>query len=214
VSLRAPWFATAGEFDRAIGVAKDFAANVDRRTLIIVLADHECSDFSIIGGLSGGVAALKALPPDGAAVDPSTQPARQKVVGTYDAAFPRYQILEDGYPQTSDVDGKILFGFGANGDRWETWLTPARPIVDSLLPTNIRTELAAKGYPGQPYNRSQTEGYFIRGQAVGRDQAVHTATDILVSAYSPRKDIAAQFSGVQRNTDVFVKLVRAAFGGY
>src|SRR6266540_203506 len=42
------------EFDRAVAVARDFAQNVDRRTVVIVLADHECSGFSIIGALQGG----------------------------------------------------------------------------------------------------------------------------------------------------------------
>jgi alkaline phosphatase len=203
------------EFDRAVAVARHFASHVDRKTLVIVLSDHETAGFSIIGGLTGGVEALRALPPDGAVTDPGTAPARQAVVGVYDAAgFPSYNILEDGYPETLDIDGKILFGFGANGDRWETWLTKPKPIIDSLLPTVIRDELAAAGYPGQPFNRSQVEGYFIRGQAIGRDQAVHTASDIPISAYSPRKDVAWQFVGVQRNTDVFVKLMRAALGGY
>ncbi len=203
------------EFDRAVAVARHFATHVDRKTLVIVLSDHETAGFSIIGGLTGGIDALRSLPPDGAVTDPATAPARQAVVGVYDAAgFPSYTILEDGYPETLDIDGKILFGFGANGDRWETWLTQPKPIIDSLLPTVIRDELAAAGYPGQPFNRSQVEGYFIRGQAIGRDQAVHTAADIPISAYSPRKGVAAQFVGVQRNTDVFVKLMRAALGGY
>jgi len=203
------------EFDRAVGVAKNFAETVDRETVVIVLADHECSGFSIIGALTGTVAAAATLPPDGAVVDPATQPARQKAVGTYDAAgFPQYEILGDGYPRTMDIDGKILFGFGANGDRYETWLTRPRPIVDSLLPTVIRNELSAAGYPGQPFNRSQADGFFIRGQAIGQDQAVHTASDIPVSAYSAHAAVARQFVGVQRNTDVFVKLMRAALGGY
>jgi alkaline phosphatase len=203
------------EFDKAVGVARDFADNVDRSTVIIVLADHETSGFSIIGALTGGVANATGLAPDGAALDPLVQPERQKLVGTYDAAgFPRYPIAADGYPVTMDIDGKLLFGFGANGDRFETWLTRPKPIVDSLLPTVIRTELGALEYPGQPVNRSNAEGFFIRGQAVGRDQAVHTATDIPISAYSPRAAVAQQFVGVQRNTDVFVKLMRAALGGY
>jgi alkaline phosphatase len=202
------------EFDRAVAVARDFAAH-DRKTLVIVLSDHETSGFSIIGGLNATIEELRALPPDGAVNDPATAPARQAVVGIYDAAgFPIYNILEDGFPETLDIDGKVLFGYGANGDRWETWLTQPKPIIDSLLPTVIRNELAAAGYPGQPFNRSQAEGFFIRGQAVGRDQAVHTAADIPISAYSRRKEIAAQFVGVQRNTDVFIKLMRAAFGGY
>jgi alkaline phosphatase len=136
-------------------------------------------------------------------------------VSTYDAVgFPHYQILADGYPATFDIDGKLLFGFGANGDRFETWLTRPRPIVDSLLSSDIKGELATAGYPAQPYNRSPSEGYFIRGQAVGKDQAVHTAADIPISAYSPRAAAAQQFVGVQRNVDVFFKLARAVFGGY
>ena len=117
------------EFDKAVGVARNFAENVDRRTVVIVLADHECSGFSIIGALNGTVANAQALPPDGAILDPATAPARQKAVGTYDvAAFPHYNILADGYPETLDIDGKILFGYGASGDRFETWLTRPRPM--------------------------------------------------------------------------------------
>jgi alkaline phosphatase len=203
------------EFDRAVSVARDFAEHTDRDTVVIVLADHECSGFSIIGALNTSVAAAAALPSDAAVTDPATQPARQKAVGTYDAAgFPHYEILPDGYPATLDIDGKILFGYGANGDRYETWLSRPRPIVDSLLPTVIRSELSAAGFPGQPFNRSQADGFFIRGQAVGQDQAVHTAADIPISAYSARPGVAWQFVGVQRNTDVFVKLMRAVLGGY
>jgi alkaline phosphatase len=203
------------EFDRAVGVARDFAEHTDRETVVIVLADHECAGFSIIGALNSTVAAAAALPPDGSVTDPATQPARQKIVGTYDAAgFPHYNILADGYPETMNIDGKILFGYGASGDRYETWLQRPRPIVDSLLPTVIRSELSAAGFPGQPFNRSQSDGFFLRGQAVGQDQAVHTASDIPISAYSPRAAVARQFVGVQRNTDVFVKLMRAVLGGY
>jgi alkaline phosphatase len=203
------------ELDRAIAVARDFAEHEDRKTLVIVLADHECSGFSIIGGLNGTVANLAALPPDGATLDPNTQPARQAAVGTYDlAGFPRYDIQPDGYPATFDVDGKLLFGFGASGDRYETWLTKPRPIIDSLIASEIKTELVTAGYPAQPYQREPANGVFLRGQAVGKDQAVHTAADIPISAYAPRAAVAQQFVGVQRNTDVFFKIARALFGGY
>ena len=203
------------EFDRAVAVARDFAEHVDRRTVVIVLADHECSGFSIIGALNTTVSGLQALPADGAVVDPNTQPARQAAVGTYDAAsFPKYTILADGFPESFDIDGKLLFGYGANGDRYETWETRPRPLVDSLLPSEIKTELGSAGYPAQPFNRDPSKGFFIRGQAVGKDQAVHTASDIPISAYSPRAAVAQQFVGVQRNTDVFFKLARAVLGGY
>jgi alkaline phosphatase len=203
------------EFDRAIAVARDFAEKVDRKTVVVVLADHECSGFSIIGGLTGGIDNARNLAGDGTVTDPNTQPARQKIVGTYDSAgFPTYNILADGYPESMDVNGKLLFGFGANGDRYETWLTKPRPIIDSLLPNDIKGELGTAAYPAQPYNRDQASGYFIRGQAVGKDQAVHTASDIPISAYSPRAQVQQQFVGVQRNIDVFNKLMRAVLGGY
>jgi alkaline phosphatase len=143
------------------------------------------------------------------------------VVGTYDsAAFPRYNILADGYPETFDIDGKLLVGYGANGDRYESWLMKPLPIIDGLLPDEIKGELRASGYSDAPYQREESRyGYFIRGQATGRDQAVHTASDIPVSAYStgakgrPNHQ-HQQFYGVQTNTDVFFKLMRAALGGF
>jgi alkaline phosphatase len=203
------------EFDRAVAIARNFAENVDPRTVVVVLADHECSGFSINGSLVGGVASARALPADSATTDPNTQPARQKIIGVYDAAgFPTYNILADGYPETMDVDHKLLFGFGANGDRYETWLTKPRPIIDSLMATEIQSALLTTRYPAQPYNRDASSGYFIRGQAGGKDQATHTATDIPISAYSSRAAVQAQFVGLQRNIDVYNKLMRAALGGY
>ncbi len=80
-------------------------------TLVIILADHECAGFSLIGALTGGISNLKNLADDHQTLDPNTQPGRQKVVGVYDAAgFPSYAILPDGYPQTFDIDGKLLVG--------------------------------------------------------------------------------------------------------
>jgi len=200
------------EFDNAVAVGRRFAEkNPD--TLVLVLADHECSGFSLIGALTGGIGNLEGLGSDAGATDPATQPARQKLVGTYDAAgFPRYALQADGYPASFDVDGKMLVGYGANGDRYETWLSKERPVIDSLLPSDIKAELATNGYASVPVNRPEdAEGFFIRGQAVGRDQAVHTATDIPVSAYS-RSDAWRAFVGVQTNTDIFFKIGKLVLG--
>jgi alkaline phosphatase len=206
------------EFDNAVSVAQKFASR-HADTLVLVLADHECSGFSLIGALTGGVANLEALAPDNGVTDPATQPERQKLVGVYDAAgFPRYEILSDGYPKTFDIDGKILVGYGASGDRYEGWLSKPLPVIDSLLPTDIKTELAGEGYASQPFLRAEKDfGFFLRGQAVGHDaassgQAVHTATDILVSAYSREDEAWRSFVGVQTNTDVFFKIARLVFG--
>jgi alkaline phosphatase len=203
------------EFDDAVASVRRFA---DRSgdTIIIVTADHECSGFTIIGALTGGVNNLRTLAPDTATLDPTVQPNRQKVVGTYDAAgFPIYTIQADGYPRTFDVEGKLLIGFGANGDRFETWLTKPLPVIDSLLSNDIKAELDAKNYARDPVSRkSDVNGYFIRGQATGRDQAVHTASDIPISVYSSGNRAYTAFYGVQENTDIFFKLMSAALGGY
>jgi alkaline phosphatase len=201
------------EFDNAVGVARRFAQEAGD-TVVLVLADHECSGFSLIGALTGGVDALKALPSESAlAPDPTLVPKRQLAVGTYDnAGFPRYSILPDGYPATMDVDGKVLVGYGASADRYETWLSKPLPVTDSLLPAQIAKELAAAGYApeGLSFKRaSDASGFFLRGNVSGY-QAAHTASDIPVSAYSCGSDVWKQFVGVQSNTDVFFKLMRAA----
>lgn len=203
------------EFDNAIAAARRFA---DRNpgTLIIVTADHECSGFSLIGALTGGVNNLKNMASDSQTLDPNTQPERQKMVGVYDAAgFPKYTLAADGYPQTLDVDGKLLVGYGASGDRFENWLQKPLPIVDSLLSDEIKTDLRGKGYADDPYARAEKQsGFFLRGQAVGKTQAVHTASDIPVSVYSSGSNAWQTFVGVQENTDIFFKIMRAVFGGY
>jgi len=218
------------EFDKAVGVARNFATQVGD-TVVIVLADHECAGFSLIGGLvkgpngGGGTAGsldnLKSLPSDRATLDPTTAPLRQGVVGVYDSAsFPNYTIQADGYPASTDIDGKLLIGYGADGSRYEGWLTKPLPVIDSLLPTVLKTELGSgqtasgQKYAGRPDQREESAlGFFLRGQVPG-DQAVHTASDIPVSAFSSSSRASDQFVGVQQNTDVFFKLARAAFGGY
>jgi alkaline phosphatase len=201
------------EFDAAVGVARRFADQAGD-TVVIVLADHECSGFSLIGALSGGIANARALPSDAIVLDPSHVPARQALAGTYDAAgFPRYAMQADGYPATMDVDGKVLVGYGASGDRYETWLSKPLPVIDSLLPNSLKAELKSRGYAGEPLQRtSDASGFYLRGQVTG-GQAVHTAGDIPVAAYSSGSDAWREFVGVQTNTDVFFKLVRAALVG-
>ena len=198
------------EFDRAVGVARRFA-DVHEGTVVVVLADHECSGFSLIGALTGGVAAARSLPSDAAVLDPAVTPARQKAAGTYDAAgFPRYAIQADGYPATMDIDGKMLVGYGASGDRYETWLSKPLPVIDSLLPDAFKSELKGKTYGSEPVQRvSDASGFYLRGNVIG-GQAVHTAADIPISAYSSGSDVWREFVGIQTNTDVFFKLMRAA----
>lgn len=129
-------------------------------------------------------------------------------MGTYDSAkFPKYTIMADGYPVTTDIDGKMLIGYGANADRYETWLTNALPTQDSQQPFVGTSPLNT--YPVNPNVRNSSTGYLVVGQ-VPADQATHTATDIPLSAYGRG---ASLFTGVFDNTDVFFKLGQIAIGG-
>lgn len=194
------WILEVIEFDRAIARAKAFAqANPD--TIVIVTADHECSGAAIIGASMVTDAALRAK--TGTAAD-----LRNTVVGTYEAAgFPRYTIAADGYPATTDVDFKMLIGYAANADRYESWVSNARPTQDSQQPFVGAPPLS--GYPLNPSVRNQSTGYLVVGQVPG-EQAVHTATDVPLSAFGRG---ASLFTGVFDNTDVFFKLGQIAIGG-
>jgi alkaline phosphatase len=57
--------------------------------------------------------------------------------------------------------------------------------------------------------RNATSGFLVTGQVSG-DQAVHTASDIPLSAYGRG---AWMFTGVMDNTDVFFKLMQGTLGG-
>ena len=195
------WLLEVLEFDRAIQVAKDFAtANPD--TIVIVTADHECAGASIIGAST--VTAANLLTREGTGVVAQ----RDQVVGTYQAAkFPKYTIGADGYPLTTDIDYKMLIGYGANADRYETWLASAQPTQDTQQPFVGTAPL--NGYPLNPNVRNATQGFLITGQVPG-EQAAHTGADVPLSAFGRG---ASLFSGVMDNTDIFFKLGQLAIGG-
>jgi len=200
------WLIETIEFDKAIGVAKQFAkANPD--TLVIVTADHECAGVNIIGASMVTNASLttRATNPDQAT---AVTKLRDQVVGTYDAAgFPMYSLAPDGYPVSTDVDYKMLIGYAANADRYEDWLTNPRPLRDSQQPFNGVAPLNT--YPNGPLERDTTSNFFITGQVPG-SSAVHTGSDIPLTA-SGRG--ASLFKGVIDNTDVFFLAMQAALGG-
>jgi alkaline phosphatase len=196
------WMLDTIEFDRAIAVAKEFAAR-QGDTLVIVTADHECSGAALIGGSRVSDARLQELVREGGAAN-----VRDKVVGIYEqAGFPKYRMAADGYPETTDIDNRLLVGYGANADRFEDWRTNERPLQDSQQPFVKKEPLLA--YPASPMARDAQGRFMVTGQVPG-DSAVHTATDIPLSAFGPG---AWAFTGVMDNTDVFFKLAQAAWGG-
>jgi len=185
------WIEETIEFDRAVKVAQDFAAS-HPDTLVIVTADHECAGAAIIGAA--------------AAVMPTTPSAA--TVATYEGArFPKYTIAADGYPRTTDVPGRMLIGYGANADRYETWLSSDQPTQDSQQPFIGAAPLNA--HPRNPTLRNASTGFLITGQVPG-PQAVHTASDVPLSAFGRG---AALFTGTFDNTDVFFKIGQAVLGG-
>lgn len=194
------WLEEVIEFDRAVQVAKDFATkNPD--TLVIVTADHETGGTSIIGASKVTDSVLHGKTNTAASM-------RDTVVGTYqDAKFPKYIMAADGYPVTTDIDNKMLIGYGANSDHYEAWVSNDTPVQDSQQPFVGAAPLNA--YPATISVRNSSTGYLITGQVPG-DTAVHTATDIPLSAFGRG---SALFTGLMDNTDVFFKFGQAAIGG-
>jgi alkaline phosphatase len=199
------WIGDTIELDRAVQVAKDYAAK-HRDTLVIVTADHECAGAAIIGASTVTAAALKAT--KGLAL-------RDTAVGAYEAArFPRYTLAPDGYPASYDPDYKLLIGYAAGVDHFEDWAANAQPSHDPQQPGDRVPPLS--GYPalnehdnaeGRPI-RDQASGYFMPGQISG-ESAAHTGADVPLSAFGAG---APLFAGTLDNTDVFFLLVRAALG--
>ncbi|MBV8037780.1 alkaline phosphatase [Roseateles sp.] len=197
------WMLDTLEFDRAVRVAQDFAAERGD-TLVIVTADHECSGAALIGGSVVTDAKLAEL-----ATKKGVANLRNQVVGPYEkAGFPRYRLAADGYPETTDIDYRLLVGYGANADRYEDWRTKKTPQRDGQQP--FASEMPLKWYPANAAERDDALGeYHVTGQVPG-EQAVHTGTDVPLSAYGPG---ALAFTGVIDNTDVFFKLAQAAVKG-
>jgi alkaline phosphatase len=195
------WMLDTIEFDRAVALARDFAA---RRgdTIVIVTADHECAGVALIGGSLVSDARLQELVREGGTA------LRDKTVGIYEAAgFPKYRIAADGYPETTDIDNRLLVAYGANSDRYEDYRTNPLPLQDSQQPFVKNQPLAA--YPADPSLRDAQGKFLITGQVPG-NSAVHTASDIPLSAFGPG---AYSFTGVIDNTDVFFKLAQMAIKG-
>jgi alkaline phosphatase len=148
------------ELDKAIGVARAWAAERGREdTLILVTADHETSGLVLTG------------------VNEKGRPSGR--------TFPIYQDANfDGFPDSFEPEFALTFDFPSSFN----------PPRDSRLydyPRNLR-DLNPSAAPPP-------------GQAPG-GQAGHTAVDVPISARGPG---ASLFTGVQDNTHIFFKILRA-----
>jgi alkaline phosphatase len=196
------WLLDTIEFDWAVERVHQFIlANPD--TLAVVTADHETGGVAVIGASRLTDAALKA-----AGSGTTVAQLRNNLVGTDDnAGFPFYKILADGFPETTDVDRRLLIGYGANADRTENWQTNPKPLRDSSHPFSGQPPIST--YPANALTRYTTGGLTITGQVPG-SSSVHTATDVPLSAAGAGANL---FSGTMDNTDVFFRAMQAALVG-
>ena len=91
-------------------------------------------------------------------------------------------------------------GYGANADRYETWLANEKTTQDSQQPFTGQAPL--NGYPADPNVRNKERGFLMTGQVPG-DSAVHTATDVPLSAFGV---CAECFIGLYEDTDVMFRM--------
>ncbi|BCS34787.1 alkaline phosphatase [Luteitalea sp. TBR-22] len=218
------------EFDRAVAVALEFAArtngdaNPDNDTLVIVTADHECGGMAIIGVGNERYA-----------------PARLgKAVRDYAAVFrflpeqvldfsPNYVVDERGFPVDPNPSRKLLLGWAAAPDHHENWTSDRVQTEAAVLEKKDDGRLVSVANPARA-KAGEMPGFLVAGTiengetrcpdpagcpadtaSNGHTFAGHTATDVPLSASGPG---AWQFTGVYENTDVLLKILRAAAGTY
>ncbi len=203
------------EFDRAVGVAKRFAERTNsdtdptNDTLVIVTADHETSGFSLIGARNP---------------DPRIPRGSRDTARAY-RGFTDYKDADgDGYPDQVDPPSKLIVGFGAGTDRYEDWISNKRPLSPTIIEKGRAVADPRRDGPDDADPASRN-GRLITGQVENGESssisaeldiepmlfAVHTASDIPLTATGPG---ALQFVGVQDNTSVFFKMMRAYGGSY
>jgi alkaline phosphatase len=198
------------QLDKAVEVALAFAtqtnsdADPTNDTLVIVTADHECAGMALPG------------------VSRPEKKGRRDYVKAYDYAgarndsptvnFTNYVDANgDGYPENPDPDYKLIVSFGANSDRYEDWQSNPRPKSPSKAVDNI-----VVANPDDP-DKTAVGGYLVTGviengdAGGGQSSAVHTMTDIPISAFGPG---ASQFARVSDNTEAFFYIVSSILGQY
>jgi alkaline phosphatase len=173
------------EFDKAIGVAREFAAkNPD--TLIIVTGDH-----------THGVSIIGTVDDD----KPGTE-MREKV-GTYaEAGFPNYEDKDgDGYPDKVDVSRRLFMNANNGPDHYETF----RPKLDGPFAPAVQNE--KKEYIANEQYKDVPGAVFVPGIIPkSSDSGVHAVDDVVLQAEGPG---AEGFRGYMEQSDVYKGLAEA-----
>lgn len=173
------------EFDKAVGVAREFAAkNPD--TLIIVTGDH-AHGVSIIGTVD----------------DEKPGDEMRAKVGTYaEAGFPNYEDKDgDGYPDRVDVSRRLFLNANNGPDHYETF----RPKMDGPFVPAIQNE--KKEYVANEAYKNVPGAVFVQGNIPkDGDSGVHAVDDIVLQSTGPGSE---GFKGYMEQSDVYRVLADA-----
>jgi alkaline phosphatase len=226
------------EFDNAVAVALEFARRTNQDgdpandTLVVVTADHETGGLGIIG-VGNERYAPSVI---GKSVRDYAATFRFRPAQTLNL-FTNYSVDAHGFPLDPDPTRKLLLGFAAGPDRYENWLSNRLARVGTVVDPQTRSAIANPRRDGPDEDSDNAAvggthypGFLVPGsiengasgcpdpqgcpddtQASALAISSHTASDVPLSAEGPG---AWQFTGVYENTDVFLKLLRAAAGSY
>lgn len=118
----------------------------------------------------------------------------------------------DGYPDNPDPGRKLIVNFGAAPDHYEDWKSNPKQKDPGVSQAGT-----AVANPNDP-DRNGAGALLITGVVENganggsaETQAVHTMSDISISAYGPG---ASQFARVTDNTEAFFSIVSAVPGSY
>ena len=170
------------EFDKAIGVAKEFAAS-NPDTMIVVTGDHT-HGITIVGTVDDTVEGTDM---------------REKVAGR---GFTNYvDANNDGYPDNIDVSKRLAMFVSNYPDHYETFRpkleNPFTPAVQNEKKDFVANE-AYKDVPGAVF----VQGNLPKSQASG----AHTVDDVVLQATGPG---AEGFKGYMEQSDVYRVLADA-----
>lgn len=199
------------QLDHAVEAALDFAirtnsdSDPNNDTLVIVSADHECAGVTLPG-----------------VGNPAHRGSARDYVKAYNYGAPRNDpaVLNftdyvdanaDGYPDNPDADRKLIVNFGANSDRYEDWMANPKPKSPSSRVNGVA--VANPNDPDKAAGGMMITGVVENGERGAEPQttAVHTLSDIPISAYGPG---ASQFARVSDNTEAFFYIVNSIVGQY
>ena len=168
------------EFDKAIGVAREFAAR-DGATLIIATADH-AHGISLTGTYH----------------ERDGKKGREAVRTYAKSVFPTFIDADrDGFPDSPAPDITLAVEYANHPDYYEDFKFHAKPVSPAIMSGDAAIANA---------NRAPGGAFFEGNIPVNESQEVHSADDVPLSASGPGADY---FKGVMDNTEVFFGMVGA-----